>query len=197
MVHLRCKINKMTNIKKHILWADDEINSLKPHIIFLESKGYSVTGVNSGEDAIEFCKKSSIDLLLVDEMMTGLDGLSTIKIVKENHPDIPIIMVTKNEEEWLMEEAIGEHIEDYLTKPVNPSQILIACKKVFEKSHAVFIILKSLDGVYPILGKIGLLLPRYISDFFYDIIAKNRYKIMGKQETCRIPNKEEEEYFLG
>ena len=70
-------------------------------------------------------------------------------------------------------------------------------KKVFEKSHAVFIILKSLDGVYPILGKIGLLLPRYISDFFYDIIAKNRYKIMGKQETCRIPNKEEEEYFLG
>ena len=70
-------------------------------------------------------------------------------------------------------------------------------KKVFKKSHAVFIILKSLDGVYPILGKIGLLLPRYISDFFYDIISKNRYKIMGKQETCRIPNKEEEEYFLG
>ena len=70
-------------------------------------------------------------------------------------------------------------------------------KKVFEKSHAVFIILKSLDGVYPFLGKIGLLLPRCISDFFYDIIAKNRYKIMGKQETCRIPNKEEEEYFLG
>ena len=65
-------------------------------------------------------------------MMTGLDGLSTIKIVKDKHPDIPIIMVTKNEEEWLMEEAIGEHIEDYLTKPVNPSQILIACKKVFE-----------------------------------------------------------------
>ena len=132
MVHLRCKINKMKNIKKHILWADDEINSLKPHIIFLESKGYSVIGVNSGEDAIEVCKKSSIDLLLVDEMMTGLDGLSTIKIVKEKHPDIPIIMVTKNEEEWLMDEAIGEHIEDYLTKPVNPSQILIACKKVFE-----------------------------------------------------------------
>ena len=118
---------------KHIVWADDEIDQLKPHIIFLEEKGYKVTSVNSGEDAIDECKKSqSIDLILMDEMMTGLDGLSTISIIKENWPDIPIIMITKNEEEWLMEEAIGSHISNYLTKPVNPSQILMACKNIFD-----------------------------------------------------------------
>ncbi len=118
---------------KHILWADDEINQLKPHIIFLEEKGYKVTAVNSGEDAIDECKKTtSVDLVLIDEMMTGLDGLSTIAILKNNWPDIPIIMITKNEEEWLMEEAIGAHISNYLTKPVNPSQILMACKNIFD-----------------------------------------------------------------
>ena len=118
---------------KHILWADDEIDQLKPHIIFLEEKGYKVTAVNSGEDAIDECKRTaSIDLVLIDEMMTGLDGLSTIAILKNNWPDIPIIMITKNEEEWLMEEAIGAHISNYLTKPVNPSQILMACKNIFD-----------------------------------------------------------------
>ena len=122
----------MEKNKKHILWADDEIKSLKPHIIYLKEKGYKVSSVNSGEDAIDFCSKTGVDVLLVDEMMTGLDGLSTIKIIKEKFPDIPIIMVTKNEEEWLMEEAIGEHISDYLIKPVNPSQILMSCKKVLE-----------------------------------------------------------------
>ena len=127
-----CIVNNMENNKKHILWADDEINLLKPHIIFLEEKGYKVSPVNSGEDAIDLCSKTGVDILLVDEMMTGLDGISTIKIIKEKFPDIPIIMVTKNEEEWLMEEAIAEHISDYLTKPVNPSQILIACKKVLD-----------------------------------------------------------------
>ena len=127
-----CIVNNMEINKKHILWADDEISLLKPHIIFLEEKGYKVSPVNSGEDAIDLCSKTGVDILLVDEMMTGLDGISTIKIIKEKFPDIPIIMVTKNEEEWLMEEAIGEHISDYLTKPVNPSQILIACKKVLD-----------------------------------------------------------------
>ena len=118
---------------KHILWADDEIDQLKPHIIFLEEKGYKVTAVNSGEDAIDECKRTaSVDLVLIDEMMTGLDGLSTIAILKNNWPDIPIIMITKNEEEWLMEEAIGAHISNYLTKPVNPSQILMACKNIFD-----------------------------------------------------------------
>ena len=119
---------------KHILWADDEIHLLKPHIIFMEDKGYKVTPVNSGEDAIIECKKSDIDLILIDEMMTGLNGIETINIIKSNNPEIPIIMVTKNEEEWLMEEAISIHIANFLTKPVNPSQILIACKTVLEQN---------------------------------------------------------------
>ena len=99
--------------KKHILWVDDEVELLKPHIIYLKERGYQVTSVNSGEDAIELCSNQSIDLVLMDEMMTGLDGLTTLKFLKEKDPSLPIIMVTKNEEEWLMEEAIAEKIENY------------------------------------------------------------------------------------
>jgi CheY-like chemotaxis protein len=118
--------------KGHILWADDEIDMLKPHIIYLENKGYSVTPLKSGEDAIQFCENNIVDLVLLDEMMTGLGGLATLKNIKEIHPALPVIMITKNEEEWLMEEAIAAKIANYLTKPVNPSQILIACKNVLE-----------------------------------------------------------------
>ena len=121
--------------KRHIVWADDEIDLLEPHIIFMKEKGYHLTPVNSGEDAINICEKEIVDLLLIDEMMTGLDGIETINIIKDKYPHIPIIMVTKNEEEWLMDEAIGSHISNYLTKPVNPSQILIACKKVLEDNQ--------------------------------------------------------------
>ena len=113
--------------KRQILWADDEINMLKSHIIYLQDKGYDVIPVNSGEDAIEYCNKNNVDVLLLDEMMTGLDGLTTLKKIKKYHPTLPVIMITKNEEEWLMEEAIAAQISQYLTKPVNPSQILIAC----------------------------------------------------------------------
>ena len=123
------------NNKKHILWVDDEVDLLKSHIIFLQEKGYQVSSVYSGEDAIDVCSKEQIDLVLMDEMMTGLDGLSTLKIIKKDMPDLPIIMVTKNEEEWLMEEAIAAQIAQYLTKPVNPSQILIACKDVLESKR--------------------------------------------------------------
>ena len=120
--------------KQKILWVDDEIELLRSHIIYLENKDYNVVSVNSGEDAIEKCNNEEIDLILLDEMMTGLDGLSTLRIIKENHPDIPIIMVTKSEEEWLMDEAISEKISNYLIKPVNPSQILIACKKILDQN---------------------------------------------------------------
>ena len=121
-------------MKKNILWVDDEIELLESHIIYLSEKGYSVLKANSGEDAIEICKKSNIDLILLDEMMPGIDGIATLKIIKSEHPDLPVIMVTKNEEEDFMEEALGEQISYYLTKPVNPSQILMACKKILENS---------------------------------------------------------------
>ena len=118
-----------------ILWADDEIDFLKSHILYLEEKGYQILPVNSGEDALETFKKESIDLILLDEMMTGMDGIETLKKIKNIQPEIPIIMITKNEEEWLMEEAIASQISNYLIKPVNPTQIFIACKNVLERAE--------------------------------------------------------------
>ena len=111
-----------------ILWADDEIDFLKSHVLYLEEKGYKVLPVNSGEDAFDTFRKESIDLILLDEMMTGMDGIETLKKIKNIQPEIPIIMITKNEEEWLMEEAIASQISNYLIKPVNPNQILLAIK---------------------------------------------------------------------
>ena len=113
----------MTVNKQRIIWADDELEFLQPHKLFLEKRGFEVETVNSGEDAIESIKNSYYDLLLIDEMMTGIDGLTTIKKLRSMNFDIPIIMITKNEEEWLMEEAIAGNIDNFLTKPVNPSQI--------------------------------------------------------------------------
>ena len=115
--------------KKQILWADDEIDLLKPHIIFLNDRGYDVTPVTNGDDAISWVQGQEFDIVLLDEMMAGRDGLSTLSVIKDIRPHIPVIMITKNEEERLMEEALGQRIDDYLTKPVNPSQILSACKK--------------------------------------------------------------------
>lgn len=115
-----------------ILWADDEIDLLRPHIIFLEQKGYDVVSVSNGDDAVEYVRNDDFDLVLLDEMMPGKDGLTSLSEIREFNPSVPIIMVTKNEEEQLMEEAIGKKITDYLTKPVNPSQILLACKKIFD-----------------------------------------------------------------
>ena len=116
-----------------VLWADDEIDFLKSHILFLEEKGYKVLSANSGEDAYDIFTRETIDLILLDEMMTGMDGIETLKKIKKVQPEIPIIMITKNEEEWLMEEAIASQISNYLIKPVNPTQIFIACKNILEK----------------------------------------------------------------
>ena len=123
------------NNNNKILWVDDEIDLLESHIIYLTGKGYSVEKVNSGEDAIDYCKNNHVDLVLLDEMMTGIDGISTLRKIKDINEDIPVIMVTKNEEECLMEEALAEQISYYLTKPVNPSQILMACKKVLDNKQ--------------------------------------------------------------
>ena len=106
-----------------ILWADDEIDLLKPHILFLEEKGYQVLSTQSGDDALDILEENRVDIVFLDENMPGLSGLETLEIMKTKYPSLPIIMITKSEEEYIMEEAIGSKISDYLIKPVNPKQI--------------------------------------------------------------------------
>lgn len=118
--------------KKKLLWVDDEIELLRSHIIFLTEKGYEVDTVTNGSDAISMVKEKVYDLIFLDEMMAGLGGLETLGRIKEFNPNIPVVMITKSEEESLMNEAIGGKIRDYLTKPVNPSQVLLVCKKILE-----------------------------------------------------------------
>jgi DNA-binding response OmpR family regulator len=122
----------MDEHKKNILWVDDEIDLLRPHIRFLSEKGYIVETATNGEDAIAMVKQTGFDLVFLDEMMAGMGGLRTLAEIKDMRPNLPVVMITKNEEESLMEEAIGVRISDYLIKPVNPSQVLMACKKFLE-----------------------------------------------------------------
>lgn len=117
---------------KKLLWVDDEIDLLRSHIIFLTEKGYDVDTATNGEDAITMVREKKYDLLFLDEMMAGMGGLETLSKIKSFNPDIPVVMITKSEEESLMNEAIGGKIRDYLTKPVNPSQVLLVCKKILE-----------------------------------------------------------------
>ncbi|HIC69709.1 MAG TPA: response regulator, partial [Candidatus Latescibacteria bacterium] len=107
--------------QRKILWADDEIGMLRSHQLYLNDRGYEVTPVSNGEDALALLQKESFDIVLLDEMMPGLDGLSTLEQLKQRDPNMPVIMITKSEEEQIMNEAIGKRIDDYLTKPVNPS----------------------------------------------------------------------------
>jgi len=120
-----------------ILWADDEIELLQAHVLFLQKKGYEVDTVTNGDDALYQVKNKVYDIVLLDEMMTGKDGLTTLNEIKDLFPHLPVIMITKSEEESLMEQAIGKRIDDYLTKPVNPSQILMACKKILDKKDII------------------------------------------------------------
>jgi CheY-like chemotaxis protein len=122
----------MEQSKGKILWIDDEIELLKPHIILLEQRGYEVDRATNGEDAIEMVRDKHYGLVFLDESMIGMSGLDTLPQIKELDPSTPVVMVTKNEAEAVMEEAIGKKIDDYLTKPVNPAQILAACKKYLE-----------------------------------------------------------------
>lgn len=121
----------------NILWVDDEIDILKPHILFLEKKGYHVATCNNGADAVDFCKNTFFDIIFLDENMPGLSGLETLTKIKEFQPATPVVMITKSEEEYLMEEAIGNKIADYLIKPVNPHQILLSLKKNLEISRLI------------------------------------------------------------
>jgi CheY-like chemotaxis protein len=120
-----------------ILWVDDEIDYLKPHILFLEKKNYSVTTCNNGRDAIDIFENNNFDVVFLDENMPGMSGLETLSEMKEKKSSIPMIMITKSEEECIMEEAIGSKIADYLIKPVNPNQILLSLKKNLDHSRLI------------------------------------------------------------
>ena len=120
-----------------ILWADDEINLLKPYVIYLQEKGYEVTPVNNGQDAIDMCREKQFDIVFLDENMPGLSGLEALQEIKTLCPTLPVVMITKSEEEHIMEQAIGQKIADYLIKPVNPSQILLCLKKHIHQREIV------------------------------------------------------------
>ncbi len=120
-----------------ILWTDDEIDLLKPNILFLEAKGYNVLTAANGHDAIEMVKSHNPDLVILDEYMPGISGLETLEEIKALNPVLPVVMITKSEEENIMEEAIGSKISDYLIKPVNPKQILLSIKKNVDNRRLV------------------------------------------------------------
>src|SRR3990172_12602114 len=123
--------------KVNILWADDEIDLLKPHILFLKEKGYEVKTAKSGDEAVGMIKAEAFDIVFLDENMPGLSGMETLSRIKNHQSDLPVVMITKSEAEQIMEDAIGSKISDYLIKPVNPNQILLSLKKILEGKHLV------------------------------------------------------------
>ena len=120
-----------------ILWVDDEIDLLQPYLIYLNGKGYEVATASNGEDALDALQNNVPDIVFLDENMPGMTGLETLQEIKRLHPDVPVVMITKSEEEHIMEQAIGEKIADYLIKPVNPSQILLCLKKHIHRQAIV------------------------------------------------------------
>ena len=120
-----------------ILWTDDEVESLKPHIIFLREKGYEIDTCSNGNDTIDLVRQNRYDLIFLDENMPGLSGIETLRLIREVRTDIPVVMITKSEEEDLMETAIGSEIADYLIKPVKPKQVLLAIKKILDQRRLI------------------------------------------------------------
>jgi len=137
-----------------ILWTDDEIDLLRPHILFLEAKGFEVSTASNGDDAIDEVRKQDFDLIFLDENMPGLSGLETLSKIKEIKASIPVIMITKSEEEDIMDQAIGSKIADYLIKPVNPKQILLSIKKNIDTKRLISE--KTLSGYQTEFSKIGM-----------------------------------------
>ena len=157
-----------------ILWADDEIDLLKPHIIYLEGKGYDLTSAKSGDEALDILEVKKFDLIFLDENMPGLSGLETLTILKEKYPNTPVIMITKSEEESIMEEAIGSKIADYLIKPVNPNQILLAIKKNIDSSRLVEE--KTTSNYQQEFRKISMSLSSFLNkEEWYEIYKKLTY----------------------
>jgi CheY-like chemotaxis protein len=124
-------------MNKKILWVDDEITLLKPHILFLQNKGYDVITAQSGIEALDELSRQIFDIVFLDEQMPGIDGLETLRRIKSIRSGIPVVMITKSEEENIMEEAIGQQITDYIIKPVNPNQILLTLKKILNKKELI------------------------------------------------------------
>ena len=137
-----------------LLWIDDEIELLKAHVLYLEKKGYEVDTVTNGYDAVERCGEVTYDLILLDENMPGLSGLETLSRIKEASPSTPVVMVTKSEEENIMDQAIGSKIADYLIKPVNPTQILLTLKKNIHQREIVTEVAQS--AYQQAFGQIGM-----------------------------------------
>ncbi|MDE6693671.1 MAG: response regulator, partial [Muribaculaceae bacterium] len=128
----------MVDDKYSILWADDEIDLLKPHLLFLRNKGYNLITANNGRDALDILDADpSVDLVILDENMPGLTGLETLSAIAMKRPELPVVMITKSEEENIMDQAVGNKIADYLIKPVNPNQILLAIKKILHGGRLV------------------------------------------------------------
>lgn len=146
-----------------ILWADDEIDLLKPHILFLQQRGYDITPVNNGAEAVELNESRNFDVVFLDEHMPGMSGLEALGLIKANKPNVPVVMITKNEEEQIMEEAIGSKIDDYLIKPLNPSQILLSVKKILDKKSLVME--KTNSGYQQEFQKIGM---AFLDDLNHD-----------------------------
>lgn len=144
----------MDTIQGTILWADDEIDLLKAHIIFLKQKGYETDCVNNGQDAVEACRNRHYDIVFLDENMPGMNGLEALQQIKEIDSTIPVVMITKSEEEDIMNQAIGAKIADYLIKPVNPNQILLTLKKNIKAREIISE--ATTDGYRSEFGKIGL-----------------------------------------
>jgi DNA-binding response OmpR family regulator len=123
--------------KAHFLWVDDEIDLLKPYVLFLEEKGYSMVCANNGRDAVELCRTALFDIIFLDEQMPGLSGLETLSQLHASRPEVPVVMITKSEDEGIMNRAIGKKIADYLIKPVNPNQVLMTIKKILDKKELI------------------------------------------------------------
>ena len=124
-------------MKTNILWVDDEIELLKPHILFLTAKGYEIETANNGFDAVEMIQQTHFDLIILDEMMPGITGLDTLQRIKDINPSVPVVMITKSEQESIMDRAVGSKISDYLIKPVNPNQVLMSIKKCVHSRQLV------------------------------------------------------------
>ncbi|OAV67454.1 Transcriptional regulatory protein ZraR [Bacteroidales bacterium Barb4] len=148
--------------KDRVLWADDEIELLRPHILFLREKGYEVVPVVSGRDAVDCVREETFDIIFLDENMPGLAGLETLGLIKEINRDVPVVMVTKSEEESIMNQAIGNKIADYLIKPVNPNQLLLSIKKNVHKN--VIISEAATMGYRQEFGRIGMQINDSLTD---------------------------------